>query len=54
MLLQYNPDLIGGSPGSNSVILPGNDASKGLNLAVSGAGAGDAPGQADTLVTAIQ
>ena len=54
MLLQYNPDLIGGSPGSNSVILPGSDASKGLNLAVSGAWAGDAPGQADTLVTAIQ
>merc|ERR1712106_494758 len=54
MLLQYNPNLVGGSPGSNSVIFPSSDASKGLNLAVSGAWAGDAPGQADTLVAAIQ
>jgi len=54
MLLQYNPNLIGGSSGSNSVIFPGNGASKGLNLAVSGAWAKNAPDQAETLVTAIK
>jgi len=54
MLLQYNPSIIGGSSGSNSVILPLGDTSKGLNLAVSGAWAGDAPSQAETIVTAIQ
>merc|ERR1739838_28921 len=59
MLLRYNPNLIGGSSGSNSVIFPGGDASKGLNLAISGAWAGgpgqaSAPGQADILVTEIQ
>ena len=54
MLLRYNPNLIGGSSGSNSVIFPGGDASKGLNLAISGAWAGGAPGQAETLVAEIQ
>ena len=54
MLLQYNPALVGGSSGSNSVIFPGREESKGLNLAVSGAWARGAPAQAQSLVTAIQ
>ena len=54
MLLQYNPDLIGGSTSSNSVIFPGSEAGKGLNLAVSGAWAKNAPAQAETLVAAIK
>jgi len=54
MLLQYNPNLIGGSSSSNSVIFPGGEAGKGLNLAVSGAWAKNAPAQTETLVAAIK
>ena len=54
MLLQYNPNLIGGSTGSNSVIFPGTGTGKGLNLAASGAWAKNAPGQATNVVAEIQ
>ena len=44
MIAQYNPDLVGGSPGSNNLLFSqDHQTSQGLNYAVSGAWANTAP-----------
>ena len=55
MLGQYNPDLVGGSSGTNNLLFSQDyQASQGLNYAVSGAWANTAPDQADQLMAAIK
>ena len=55
MLAQFNPDLVGGSPGTNNLLFSQDyQPSQGLNYAVSGAWANTAPDQADQLMAAIK
>ena len=55
MIAQFNPDLVGGSTGSNDLLISQDyQPSQGLNYAVSGAWANTAPDQADQLVAAIK
>ena len=55
MITQYNPNLVGGSTGTNDLLVSEDyQASQGLNYAVSGAWANTAPDQADELVAAIK
>merc|ERR1712192_386171 len=55
MLAQYNPDLVGGSRGTNNLLFSQDyQASQGLNYAVSGAWANTAAEQADALMAAIK
>jgi len=55
MLAQYNPDLVGGSPGTNNLLFSQDyQPSQGLNYAVSGAWANTAAEQADKLMAAIK
>jgi len=55
MLAQFNPDLVGGSSGTNNLLFSqDHQPSMGLNFAVSGAWANTAPDQADQLMAAIK
>ena len=55
MIAQYNPDLVGGSPGNNNLLFSQDyQTSQGLNYAVSGAWANTAPDQAEELMAGIK